>query len=114
MQVNGVEHNPRGAVSNDLMDLFMQVGALLQETDAFIRKKSLASSFLAKALLEGESMETQDKLSELLVIIETQQETITARFSQNIELDTLPQLSRNLAFLEKWQAQLQQRYGSLF
>jgi DnaJ-domain-containing protein 1 len=114
MEAKEIEHDSRGAVSNDLMDLFMQVGSLVQNADAFIRKKSAATSILAKALLEGESMEMQEQLSELIATIEEKQETITESFSGALENTELPQLARNLAFLEKWQAQLQQRYGALF
>lgn len=114
MEHEGVAYDARGAVSNDLMDLFMLVGSLVQEADSFIRKKSAASSILAKALLEGESMELQDKLSELIATIESNQSRITASFSVPIDDSDLPQTARNLSFLEKWQAQLQQRYGSLF
>ncbi|MGJ8672571.1 DnaJ domain-containing protein [Rubritalea sp.] len=114
MEIQEIPHDSRGAVSNDLMDLFMQVGSLVQEADAFIRKKSSATSVLAKALLEGESMEVQDKLSALIAIIEHSQEAITANFPNDIPQEQLPQLARNLSFLEKWQAQLQQRYGALF
>ena len=114
MDHGGIPYDARGAVSNDLMDLFMQVGSLIQEADAFIRKKSTATSSLAKALLEAESMEIQDKLSELISTIESNQSQITERFSSPIDNSNLPQVARNLSFLEKWQAQLQQRYGSLF
>ncbi len=114
MDHEGIEYDARGAVSNDLMDLFMLVGSLVQVADAFIRKKSAATSILAKALLEAESMELQDKLSELISTIESNQSKITERFTSPIENADLPQMSRNLSFLEKWQAQLQQRYGSLF
>ena len=114
MQHEGIKYDSRGAVSNDLMDLFMRVGSLVQEADAFIRKKSAATSILAKALLEAESMELQDKLSELIAIIESNQSKITESFSSPINDSELPQIARNLSFLEKWQAQLQQRYGSLF
>lgn len=114
MQVKGIEHDPRGAVSNDLMDLFMQVGSLLQSSDAFLRKKSQATSVLAKALLEAESMETQEQLSDLIAVVEEKVESLTSSFTEKLEERALPQLARNLAFLEKWQAQLQQRYGALF
>lgn len=114
MDAKGLEHDPRGAVSNDLMDLFMLVGSLLQNTDSFLRKKSQATSILAKALLEAESMETQDQLSKLIASVEEKIETLTGSFSKDLQTMDLPALARNLSFLEKWQAQLQQRYGSLF
>lgn len=114
MQALNIEHDPRGAVSNDLMDLFMRVGSLLQDTDAFLRKKSQATSILAKALLEAESMATQDNLSELISVIDEKQNSLLQSFSGEPAEDSLPALARNLSFLEKWQAQLQQRYGSLF
>ncbi|MFC5049814.1 hypothetical protein ACFPK9_04200 [Rubritalea spongiae] len=114
MEIKGIKFDSRGAVSNDLMDLFMQVGSLVQEADLFIRKKSAAASALAKALLESESMELQDKLSDLIAQIEQKQATITTSFATQIPSEQLSQTARNLAFLEKWQAQLQQRYGALF
>ncbi|MEO1858197.1 MAG: hypothetical protein ABGY95_12650 [Rubritalea sp.] len=114
MDYAAIEYDARGAVSNDLMDLFMRVGSLIQEADAFIRKKSAATSILAKALLEAESMELQDKLSALISQIESNQSKITESFASPIDNSDLPQIARNLSFLEKWQAQLQQRYGSLF
>ncbi len=114
MEACDIAHDFRGAVSNDLMDLFMQVSALVQQADAFIRKKSAATSVLAKALLEGESMELQDQLSTLIQSIEHNEDTIIQSFQQVVDQSTLPQTARNLAFLEKWRAQLQQRYGALF
>ncbi|MFC4995178.1 J domain-containing protein [Rubritalea tangerina] len=114
MEATNIEFDSRGAVSNHLMDLFMQVGSLLQNTDAFIRKKSSANSALAKALLEPESMHLQDQLTLLIHSVESSLNTLTETLSESPPPETLPQTFRDLSFLEKWHAQLQQRYGALF
>jgi len=111
MDILNIQHDKRGTVSDQLMDLFMSTAQLLQETDAFLRKKSAATSALAKALLENESQQFQEHLSNQINIIgsETAQKLQTAEVS-----DSLAQTARDLAFLEKWQAQLKERYASLF
>lgn len=114
MEIFQVEYDPRGSVSNPLIDLFMQVGSLLQTADAFTRKKSSAHSALAKALLENQSIEIQDQLSLLITEVESQQNVILTNLSPPPPLPMLPQTTRDLAFLEKWHAQLQHAYAGLF
>ena len=114
MEAQDISYDPRGAVSNDLMDLFMQVGQLIQEADSFLRKKAATTSALGKALLESQSMELQESLSERISNIEAEHDKLTQSLNSDTPLSDLPQVARNLAFLEKWQAQLRQRYAALF
>ncbi|WP_018969033.1 DnaJ domain-containing protein [Rubritalea marina] len=114
LAVAGIPHDPRGTVGNELMDLFMEVASLVQSSEAFIRKKHAAQSALAKALLEPESMATQTKISSLIQSIESAESTQLEQLSSATQDAQLSQIARNLAFLEKWRAQLQQLYGSLF
>jgi DnaJ-domain-containing protein 1 len=111
MELSGIHYEKRGTVSDHLMDLFMSTAQLLQDTDAFLRKKSATSSILAKALLETESQQLQEHIS-------TQIDTIENEKSVTLENATLSEnianAARDLAFLEKWQAQLKERYASLF
>lgn len=114
MELKGIEYDARGSVTSDLMDLFMSVGETLQKTDAFLRKKSAATTALAKALLEPESMLMQDTLGEQISKVEQKQSEYLALLSSSPADEILPQITRNLAFLEKWYAQLQQSYAGLF
>lgn len=114
MEAAAVDYDPRGSVSNNLMDLFMQVGSLVQTTDAFLKKKESATSVLAKALLENETLQIQEQISTLIEKIDAAQDQITDSFGDSLAETTLTQYARDLAFLEKWQAQLKQRYAALF
>lgn len=114
MDAKGIQYDPRGSVSNNLMDLFMQVGSLVQTTDAFLKKKESATSVLAKALLENETLQIQEQITSLIEKIEAAQTNITDTFGDTLEDTTITQHARDLAFLEKWQAQLKQRYAALF
>lgn len=111
MELEGIPYEKRGTVSDHLMDIFMSTAQLLQDTDAFLRKKSAASSILVKALLETESQQLQEHISTQIDTIENEKSATL----QNATLtENIANAARDLAFLEKWQAQLKERYASLF
>ena len=114
MEVRGITYDARGSVGDELMDLFMEVGGVLQRVDGFVRKKEKAASALAKALLEGESMEMQELLEVTQEKVEGERDLLIVRLREGVADGDLAELVRDLAFLEKWQVQLRGRYGSLF
>lgn len=111
MELAGIHYEKRGTVSDHLMDLFMSTAQILQDTDAFLRKKSTTTSALGLALIEGESQQLQEHIGKQIDSIETQK---SATLEKAAETDNLSNVARDLAFLEKWQAQLKERYASLF
>ena len=111
MDLAGTPYDKRGSVSNHLMDLFMSTGSLLQKTDTFIKKKYITTSILAKALLENESLELQETISSQIDAIESAQQSTLSNTTSTELYETA---FRDLAFLEKWQAQLKERYAQLF
>jgi len=115
IEIAGVAYDKRGTVSDHLLDLFMSTAQLLQDADAFLRKKSGTTSALALALLAGESQQLQEQLGKQIEIIDNEQadtlEQATEKEQNNLSLENS---ARDLAFLEKWQAQLKERYASLF
>lgn len=111
MTLHEIEYNKRGTVSNNLMDLFMSTAQILQDTDAFLRKKSATTSALGLALLEGESQQFQELLGNQIELIEQEQ---VSTLENTEDINKLEDPARDLAFLEKWQAQLKERYASLF
>ncbi len=111
MLITGTQYDKRGTVSNHLMDLFMSTAQLLQDTDLFLRRKSSTKSTLALAILEGESQQLQEQLGKQIKHIENEQSSTLKKAKHETSLESP---ARDLAFLEKWQAQLKERYASLF
>lgn len=111
IELAGIPYEKRGTVSDHLMDLFMSTAQTLQDADAFLRKKSTATTHLAKALLESETQIIQERISEKIDSIENEK---ILTLNQATKQENLTNSARDLAFLEKWQAQLKERYASLF
>jgi curved DNA-binding protein CbpA len=111
MELAGTHYEKRGTVSDHLMDLFMSTAQMLQDVDAFLRRKSSTTSVLGKALLESESQQVQQRISNQIDSLEKEK---LATLENASLTENLANPARNLAFLEKWQAQLKERYASLF
>jgi curved DNA-binding protein CbpA len=115
LQLREIPGDDRGTLGADLMDAFSQIGTILQDADALIRKREAAQSALAKAMLEGATQLLRER-------IETGQAALESLISLRLAtFDSLEagvgdpwQVVRDLAFLEKWQAQLRERYGRLW
>lgn len=119
LEIHGVERERQSTIDPDLMDLFAEVGALLESTDALLQKKKAATSALGQALLAESEMKTQQDLQALLGRLQQAQRESVERFP-DFE-SALPQgearaatttLAR-LGFLEKWQNQVQDRIMTL-
>ncbi len=115
----------KGALPEGLLDLFSLIGPTLQEADAFLAKKSKATSALAEALLAPQLIETQEKLGQAANAVNQHLETATARLEEidrlldpakanEGALNTASVLCREFLYLEKWQAQIQSRFHELF
>lgn len=111
MELEGIHYDKRGTVSDHLMDHFMSTAQILQDADAFLRKKSTTTSALGIALLEGQSQQLQELISKQINSIETEK---SSTFEKASITEQLSNVARDLAFLEKWQAQLKERYARLF
>lgn len=101
---------PEGALSEDLMQLFAEVGKVVQQADAFLSKRKVATSALAKALLAEDEVEVQTQLQSTLGVLTNAQESVELETSS---LDKLRQIYTRLSFLEKWQQQLNERILAL-
>ena len=77
MEISDITYDKRGTVSDHLLDHFMSTAQLLQDADAFLRKKSTTTSALALALLESESQIIQENLGKQIETIEIENRTIT-------------------------------------
>ena len=115
MAAEGIEGNDRGAISPQLLDLFAKVGAALQKADGVTKKREGAQSVLAKSLLEPEVQLAREDLEAALEDVAGTVEKEEESFAQIEAGEGDPSLvSRNLAFLEKWQAELKARFAGLW
>lgn len=106
-----------GTVSSDLLDTFLTTAELLQEADQHIRELATSHSALAKALLQGKTMTIQERISSQLETIDSKQTQLLSTLpitAEPADLSPLETAARDLAFMEKWQTQLRQRYATFF
>ncbi len=110
----------RGTLGAELMDRFGKVANCLSAADAVIGKRERAQSALARALTENEAAMAREALernqAELRAEIGKQLELFPKFDADGVEahLTGAAECSRNLAFLEKWQVQLKDRFAKLF
>ncbi len=115
LEINNIQYNARGTVSNDVMEHFTPLSELFQQTDKHLKQLEEAASQLQKALLTGISLDLQSKLEQWIQTLDTHLETIeTQILSLSIETDNIQISIRDTAFLLKWKAQLRERYAQLF
>lgn len=115
LECQGLTGQDRGAISPQLLDLFSSVGIALQQADDITRRRSAAMSNLAKAMLEPAVQAAREKLEasleEVALAIQTQEAVFPLIESGQGD----PWLvARDLAFLEKWQAELKSRFAALW
>ncbi len=115
MECRGLAAEERGAISPGLLDLFSKTGAALANADDVTKRKEGAQSSLAKALLEPEIQAAREKLESALEEIAAALDAEEGRFP-GIEAGSEDPavVARNLAFLEKWQAELKARFAALW
>ena len=104
-----------GAMSAQLMDLFSDVGGVLSQADALISKRQAATTAVAKALLAGEEVSVQQALMGAGgQLMGRRQEIEDGLGGLSLsDRDKLVTTAHELAFLEKWQRQVQERLGQL-
>ena len=115
MAAKGITGDERGAISPGLLDLFAKVGAALQKADDVTKRREAAQSALAKALLEPQVQLAREGLESALEAVASAMGNEEERFP-GIETGTgdPAMVSRDLAFLEKWQAELKARFAGLW
>ena len=106
------------SVPDDLMKLFIAVGKLLREVDAFLVEKSRASSPLLQVQQFERGQEWLDKLGELRRTIAERQEPLLDELKTLSEmwdsrpdkpLNRLREIWRLLSFYQRWLGQIQER-----
>jgi len=117
LTLRGEAGDDRGSISPELMDLFGKVGAAMQQADAILRKRGEARSALVLAMLEGETQVCREGVEGAIAGVDEAIARLVKTFpeieSGGLSAQAAAQQVRNLAFLEKWRANLQERFARL-
>ena len=118
LELSGIGVETRGVVDGELLDWFTAVGSTIQQADKILRKHEQCQSQLARAMMAAEMQQGQKS-------VEQQQQALAELTRQKTAI--FPRLEagafdheaawicvRDLAFIEKWQQQLRERYGRFF
>jgi curved DNA-binding protein CbpA len=115
LDAKGLSGEERGAISPALVDLFGVVGSALQQADAVTKRRDAALSALAKAMLEPAVQQAREALEAALDQVAAALQAEESRFPDLEAGRGDPWLvARDLAFLEKWQAELKGRFAGLW
>ncbi len=116
MELEGLPVEVRGAISPNLMDVFGEVGALMQQAESVIRKRDGARSALGLALLEGETQAAREGIAEGIARVEGLIGAECALFPA-LEREKVAasgsRVLRNLGFLERWRSGLRENFSRL-
>ncbi|BCU76164.1 DnaJ domain-containing protein [Luteolibacter sp. LG18] len=117
LTLRGEAGDDRGVIAPELMDLFGQVGTVMQRADAIVRKRGEARSALVLAMLEGETQSCREAVEAAISSVDAALAVETAVFpaieTGEVSAAQAARHVRNLAFLEKWRANLQERFARL-
>lgn len=118
LELQGLTCNLRGTIDTGLLDLFSEIGGLIQQTEAIIRKRQETKSALGLALLEDETQRYREAVAQMItkvdgLLCETCE--VFSVFENATELDNehASRIARDLTFLEKWRLQLRSEYSRL-
>ena len=112
------------SIPGEMTDWFMEIGAVCREVDAFLVKKEAQDSPLLQAVLMGEGIELNDKVTEIhgrlqaeLAILDAQLRTLGDSQAEGrvnaLPLAKLEALGQRLSFWVKWSGQLAERSSRL-
>ena len=118
------------SIPGEMTDWFTEIGAVCREVDAFLVKKEAQDSPLLQAVLMGEGIELNDKVTEIhgrlqseLAILDAELQTLGQAWEaldsqaegrvNDLPLAKLEAIGQRLGFWVKWSGQLAERSGRL-
>ena len=122
LEIQQIEFESRGSLSSFLMDLFIPIGNLVQQTEQHVRNVASAQSALKKAMLAPKGMELQEEVEKRISELESVEQEVVerispltiAQLSESHSLETIQKAIRDLVFVAKWKATLKEQYAQLF
>jgi curved DNA-binding protein CbpA len=105
-------------VPQPLVDIFFQIGQACREADEFLKRKTAVNSPLLLAGLFEEGQTISDRLADLRQGLAGQQKQLLADLKNlsaewEQDLARLETIQQTLSYLQRWQAQLQERFVQL-
>lgn len=115
LELEDVPGEWRGQVTSGLMDVFSELGEVLQEADQLGRERGQASSALARAMLEGRTQACRERLEDAGARLDRMVAERVERFGV-IEAGGCDgwEVARELGFLTKWRQQVRERFAGLW
>jgi curved DNA-binding protein CbpA len=110
--LQGVSGDERGPISPGVMDLFGEVGTVLQHGDALARRRTAARSALALALLESETQACREEVERMISVVDHGIADLITGVGCAVP-DSAWITVRDLAFLEKWRTKLRECFSGL-
>ena len=111
------------SVPAEAMELFAKVGQLCRETDVFLVERAKATSPMLKVRQFERGLEWTDKIQMLMKSLNEQREELHAKLRSMNEswvggsmaalLPVLGEIHSRLSYLNRWMAQLQERFTQL-
>jgi len=117
LALHEIPGDERGSISSGIMDLFGEVGTVLQRGDSLSRKRADARSALARAMLESETQSCREEVERMIAFVDGKVAEQTASFKgfepASLSSEVAWTTVRDLAFLEKWRAKLRECFAGL-
>jgi len=114
LSIHGYNDENRGSLGPQVSEHFQHVAETLQSADTVVRDLEQAKSQLQKALLQARVMKVQKTLGDMQMLLGNVEESLLTDLNDTSPLEAIAQASRDLAFIKKWQKQLQARFASLW
>lgn len=114
LSLKGHTNDSRGSLGAEISELFQPIAETLQSADTLIGTLEKAQTQLQKALLQADVISTQQAIGQRQNQLTDLQGNLLDQASDETPLEQLAQITRDLAFLQKWQSQLQSRFAQLW
>lgn len=111
----GIGVSERGAVPAGMVEMFGELGEVMQRAEDLGRRREAARSALGRALLEPELQAARDRLEHAVAAVDAAIAAEVARFpaiEAGMSADA-GEVLRVLMFLEKWRSRLRERFAAL-
>lgn len=118
LELRGTPGDMRGTIDTAVMDLFSEVGSIMQQAEEVIRKREESKSALGRALLEGQTQVCRETVEGAISKVDAAIERECSAFpdlgdSESPDISVASKIARNLSFLEKWRVGLRSCYSRL-
>ena len=120
LEVEGDDLDERGSIPSVVVDHFGEVAEALEAVDQFLNERSQARSGLARALQDTKVPQLKAGLEVVQKDLGVLEESFLSEFvgfdqaGWRESAEKMGEVSRGLAFLEKWQGQIRVAMGKLF